>query len=42
MNTSKIYWSPAVYTEDTNWDILYKNPTILFDDLKDHQSVVGM
>ena len=34
MNTSKIYWAPAVYNTDTDWDILYENPTILFDNLK--------
>ena len=38
MNTSKIYWSPAVHNEDTDWTILYKDPTILFEDLKNKKS----
>ena len=30
MNISKIYWSPANYNENLDWDILYPEPKTLF------------
>ena len=31
---TKIYWSPVTETDPVDWSILYKDPTVLYNDLQ--------
>ena len=35
---TKIYWSPVTETDPVDWSILYKDPTVLFDDLQSNMN----